>query len=147
MTGSAPISFNAGAESSDRASANTAWRFALRRRTRGRPIAPLAPAIRICIALPFQLALRRLASFSIFSPFFSRSRMSMETPAHRPTSSTSVLLERGGQVFLVGVDDEDREQLCRRGRACIPADAMDRARRLVPTFARAVDPLRSLIHL
>jgi hypothetical protein len=24
----------------------------------------------------------------------------------------SVLLERGGQVFVVGVDDEDREQLC-----------------------------------
>jgi hypothetical protein len=52
MTGSAPISFNAGAESSDRVSANTAWRFALRRRTSGRPIAPLAPAIRTRIALP-----------------------------------------------------------------------------------------------
>jgi hypothetical protein len=79
----------------------------------------------------------------MFCPFLT----SMETPAHRPTSSMSVLLERGGQVFLVGVDDEDREQLCRRGRACIPADAMDGAWRLVPTFTRAVDPLRSVIYL
>src|SRR5262245_45996163 len=53
MTGSAPISFNAGAESRDLVSANTACWFALRRRTRGRPIAPLAPAIRILIAPPF----------------------------------------------------------------------------------------------
>src|SRR5215510_4319282 len=52
MTGSAPISFNGGAESGDRVSANTSCWFALRRRTRGRPIAPLAPAIRILIALP-----------------------------------------------------------------------------------------------
>src|SRR5262245_52182786 len=139
MTGSTPISFNAGAESRDLVSANTSCWFALRRRTSGRPIAPLAPAIRILIALPFQLVLRRLASFSIFCPFVSRSRVSMETPAH--------LLERGGQVFVVGVDDEDREQLFRRGRACIPADAMDGAWRLVPTFARAVDPFRFVIHL
>src|SRR5215510_2720049 len=52
MTGSAPISFNGGAESGDRVSANTSCWFALRQRTRGRPIAPLAPAIRILIALP-----------------------------------------------------------------------------------------------
>src|SRR5262245_25115020 len=55
--------------------------------------------------------LRRLASFSIFCPFLSRSRVSMETPAHRPTPSMLCLLERGGQVFVVGVDDKDREQL------------------------------------
>jgi hypothetical protein len=54
MTGSAPISFN-DADPGDRASANTSCWFALRRRTSGRPIAPLAPAIRILIALPFQL--------------------------------------------------------------------------------------------
>src|SRR5215469_1547806 len=60
MTASAPISFNAGAESGDRVSANTSCWFALRRRTEGRPIAPVAPAIRILIALPSQLALRRL---------------------------------------------------------------------------------------
>src|SRR5262249_13211046 len=89
--------------------------------------------------------LRRLASFSIFCPFLSRLRVSIDKPAHRPTPSMSSLLERGGQVFVVGVDDKDREQLCRRGRACIPADAMDGARRLVPTFARAVDPLRFVI--
>src|SRR5262245_8928985 len=52
MTGSAPISFNGGTESDDRVSANTSCWFALRRRTSGRPIAPLAPAIRILIALP-----------------------------------------------------------------------------------------------
>src|SRR5215471_15704079 len=64
MTGSAPISFNAGAESRDRVSANTSCWFALRRRTNGRPIAPVAPAIRILIALPSRLALRRLAHLS-----------------------------------------------------------------------------------
>src|SRR5262249_41894486 len=50
MTGSKPISFNAGAESRDWVSANTSCWFALRRRTSARPIAPLAPAIRILIA-------------------------------------------------------------------------------------------------
>jgi hypothetical protein len=50
----------ADAESDDRASANTSCWFALRRRTNGRPITPVAPAIRILIALPSQLALRRL---------------------------------------------------------------------------------------
>jgi hypothetical protein len=78
------VSFNAGAESGDSVSANTSCWFALRRRTSGPPIAPLAPAIRILIALsshfPVQLALRRLASFSMFCPFLSRSRVSMETP-------------------------------------------------------------------
>src|SRR5262245_45988224 len=53
MTGSAPISFNAGTESRDLVSANTACWFALRRGTSARPIAPLAPAIRILIAPPF----------------------------------------------------------------------------------------------
>jgi hypothetical protein len=37
MTVSAPISFNAGAESGDRVSANTSW-FALRRRTDGQAL-------------------------------------------------------------------------------------------------------------
>ena len=55
MTGSAPISFTPAAESGERASANTWCRFSLRRRTSGRPIAPLAPEIRILIAPPIQL--------------------------------------------------------------------------------------------
>src|SRR5262249_37540456 len=55
MTTFAPISFNAAAESGDRVSANTSCCFALRRRTRGRPIAPVAPAIRILIPLSSQL--------------------------------------------------------------------------------------------
>src|SRR5262245_4400836 len=147
MTGSAPISVNGGAESSDRASANTSCCFALRRRTRGRPIAPLAPAIRIFIALP--CSARFAATRELFDLQFFLEQVAREhgAPAHRPTPSMSVLLERGGQVFFVGVDDEDREQLCRRGRACIPADAMNGARRLVPTFAGAVDSLRFVIHL
>src|SRR5262249_45020255 len=139
MTGSASISFNGVAESSGRVSANISCWFALRRRTSARPIGPLAPAIRTLIALPCSAPLRRLASFSMFCPFLRRTHVSIET--------LSVLLERGDQVFIVRVDDEDCEQLCRRSRACIPADPMDRARCLVPTFARAVDPLRFLIHL
>jgi hypothetical protein len=39
-------------QSVDRASANTSCLFALRRRPNGRPIAPVAPAIRILIAFP-----------------------------------------------------------------------------------------------
>src|SRR5262245_44007670 len=59
MIGSAPISFNTAAESPDWVRANMSCGYALRRRTSARPIAPLAPAIRILIALP-QLALRQL---------------------------------------------------------------------------------------
>src|SRR5262249_57396417 len=66
MTGAAPISINGGTESDDLVSANTSCWFALRRRTRGRPFAPLAPAIRIFIALPCSArfaATRDLLSF------------------------------------------------------------------------------------
>src|SRR5262245_61682026 len=138
MTGSAPISFNAGAESIDRASANTSCCFALRRRTRGRPIAPFAPAIRILIAVPCSARFAVTPELFDVLAFLSRSRVGRRRLL-TALLLMSVSLERGSQVFLVGVDDEDREQLCRRGRACIPADAMDRARRLVPTFARTVD--------
>src|SRR5262249_41058573 len=65
MTGSAPISFNAAAESRDWVSANPSCWFALRRGPSARPIAPLAPATRILIAFPFPLALRRPASRSL----------------------------------------------------------------------------------
>src|SRR5262249_55088972 len=47
------MSLKGGAEWRDLVSANTSCWFALRRRTSARPIAPLAPAIRILIALPF----------------------------------------------------------------------------------------------
>src|SRR5262249_56049457 len=60
MTGSAPISRNTAAESRDWVSANTSCLFALRRGISARPIAPLAPAIRILIALPLQAAARSL---------------------------------------------------------------------------------------
>src|SRR6516165_11000296 len=59
MTASAPISLNAGAESGDRASANTSCWFACKRRIDGRPIAPVAPAIKILIAVYSQHALPR----------------------------------------------------------------------------------------
>ena len=42
------------AEPGDRESANTSCRLSLRRRTSGRPMAPVAPAIRIFIALPLR---------------------------------------------------------------------------------------------
>src|SRR4029450_7921887 len=65
MTGSAPFSFNAGAESRDWVSANTSCWFALRRRTSARPIAPLAPAIRILIAFSTIRSICRAASRSL----------------------------------------------------------------------------------
>src|SRR5262245_13028968 len=146
MTGSAPISFNAGAESGDRASANTSCRFALRRRTSGRPIAPLAQAIRIFLALP--CSARFAATRGFFHLLSFREQVAREhDAAHTPTPSISALREMVSQVFVVSVDNEVGEKFCRRDRACIPADAMDGTRRLVPTFARAVDQLRFLIHL
>jgi hypothetical protein len=65
MTASTPISLNAGAESGDRVSAKTSCWCALRRRTDGRPIAPVTPAIRIFIAVPsqYRLAATRRLSF------------------------------------------------------------------------------------
>src|SRR5215469_8108240 len=59
------LSFNAGAESCNWVSANTACWFALRRRTSGRPIAPLAPAIRTLIAFSTILSICRHASRSL----------------------------------------------------------------------------------
>ena len=55
------------------------------------------------------------------------------------------LLERralwswGGQGLVLGIDDENREQLCGLGRACIAADAMAGTGCLVPTLAGVVD--------
>ena len=48
-----PADMKAAAESRDWVSANTSCWLALRRRTSARPIAPLAPAMRILIPLPF----------------------------------------------------------------------------------------------
>src|SRR5262245_24699277 len=67
MTGPAPISFTADAASRDRVSANTSCWFDLSRRTSGRPIAPLAPAIRILIALPISPPLSSDGRFSLAS--------------------------------------------------------------------------------
>src|SRR4051794_19216406 len=62
-------------------------------------------------------------------------------------SSVICLLSRDGQGLVVGIDDENREQLCGLGRACIAADAMARTGCLVPTLAGVVDPLRLVVNL
>src|SRR5262245_3468324 len=114
MTGSAPISFNAGAESGDRVSANTLCWFALRRRTSGRPITPLAPAIRIRIALPFQLALRRIY-FKPRIPIHARRRIPRrETARWRRRSRRET--PRARQVCLA----EAARGECRRPRQAPP---------------------------
>jgi hypothetical protein len=66
---------------------------------------------------------------------------------NRDVCSLVLLLDRGGQVFVVRVDDKDRKQLCRLGLARIAADRMAGTRRLEETLAGAVDPLWSVVHL
>src|SRR6266853_3199462 len=57
------------------------------------------------------------------------------------------LWSRGGQGLVLGIDDENREQLCGLGRACIAADEMAGIGCLVPTLAGVVDPLRLIVDL
>src|SRR5438067_242699 len=57
------------------------------------------------------------------------------------------LWSRGGQGLVLGIDDENREQLCGLGRACVAADAMAGTGCLVPTLAGVVDPLRLIVDL
>src|SRR5262249_13587687 len=54
---------------------------------------------------------------------------------------------RDGQGLVLGIDDENREQLCGFGRACIAANAMAGTGGLVPTLAGTVDPLRLIVDL
>ena len=60
---------------------------------------------------------------------------------NRDACSLVLLLGRGGQVFVVRVDDKDRKQLCRFGLARIAANRMAGTRHLEETFAGAVHPL------
>src|SRR5215469_15208164 len=52
LTGSAPNSAAARDDWDERTNANATWWFSFRHLTNGRPIAPVAPAIRILIATP-----------------------------------------------------------------------------------------------
>jgi hypothetical protein len=60
MTASAPISFNARAEFGQSRKCEDLILVALSQRTNGRPIAPVAPAIRTLIALFYRVAFLRL---------------------------------------------------------------------------------------
>ena len=48
------------------------------------------------------------------------------------------LWSRSGWVLVLGIDDENHEQLCGLSRACIAADAMAGTGCLVPTLAGVV---------
>lgn len=57
------------------------------------------------------------------------------------------LLDRRGQGGVIGVDDENRKQLGRFGRAGIPADRMGRVGRFRPAFAGMIDARLAVVHL
>jgi hypothetical protein len=79
--------------------ANTSCWFALRRRTDGRPIAPVAPAIRILIAVLSQLALRR-RRFQRSSLSTARSlRHLIASHSYRPSRSAPQDLRRAQQIY------------------------------------------------
>ena len=52
-----------------------------------------------------------------------------------------------GQRVVIGVEDEDSEQLCRPGLARVAADRMDSARRFGPALACPIDAGLAVIHL
>src|SRR5260370_12181032 len=49
------------------------------------------------------------------------------------------LFDGRGQRVVIGVKDEDSEQLCRLGLARVAADRMDSARRFGPALAYPID--------
>src|SRR5258706_3452304 len=49
------------------------------------------------------------------------------------------LFDGRGQRVVIGVEDEDSEQLCRLGLARVAADRMDTARRFGPALAYPID--------
>src|ERR1700741_2681461 len=57
------------------------------------------------------------------------------------------LFDGCGQFLVVGIDNEDREQLCRLGLARIAADGMAGAGWFGPALARLVDPRCAVVHL
>src|SRR4029077_5800375 len=114
MTASAPISFNAGAESGDRVSANTSCWFALRRRTSGRPIAPARPGDQNSHRnFPFSYAAIRSEAQVMLSCKHATHRGSrpVPKPSHNsincPAASRSLVVDRVlGAV--IGDDPGDR---------------------------------------
>src|SRR5215469_10585956 len=52
-----------------------------------------------------------------------------------------------GQRVVIGVEDEDSEQLCRLGLARVAADRMDRARLFGPALACPIDARLAVMHL
>src|SRR6478672_12573453 len=57
------------------------------------------------------------------------------------------LFDRCGQRVVIGVEDEDSEQLCRLGLARVAADRMDSAGRFGPALACPIDARLAVIHL
>ena len=64
-----------------------------------------------------------------------------------PFNASEGLFDGCGQRGVIGVEDEDSEQLCRLGLARVAADRMDRARRFGPALARPMDARLAGIHL
>src|SRR5215831_18401409 len=63
------------------------------------------------------------------------------------SSASDGLLDGRGQRVVIGVEDEDGEQLCRLGLARVTADRMGRARRFGPALACPIDTRLAVIHL
>src|SRR5215468_9903704 len=64
-----------------------------------------------------------------------------------PFNESEGLFDGRGQRVVIGVEDEDSEQLCRLGLARVAADRMDSARRFGPALARPIDARLAVVHL
>src|SRR5262245_10095444 len=64
-----------------------------------------------------------------------------------PFNESEGLFDGRGQRVVIGVEDEDSEQLCRLGLARVAADRMDSAGRFGPALACPVDARLAVIHL
>src|SRR6516225_4710300 len=133
MAASAPISLNAVAESGDRVSANTSCWFACKRRFDSRPIALVAPAIKILIAFYTQHALPRKNASSAGSP--------------RNISTRTSVSKWDRQFRLIRVHHEHREELRRFCFAGIGADDVAVAGQLGEALSSLVGRHRSIIDL
>ena len=76
-------------------------------------------------------------------------------PAGQPHAKTALvhlnasesLFYGRGQRLVIGVENEDSEQLCRLDLARVATDRMDRARRFRPALACPIDVRLAVIHL
>src|SRR5262249_13625965 len=64
-----------------------------------------------------------------------------------PFNASEGLFYGRGQRVIIGVEDEDSEQLCRLCLARVAADRMDRVRRFGPALACSMDARLAVIHL